>query len=148
MDARQRIVGWGQLMVTIMTLNAIMMFGVVSHVYADDDRAECQHRIQMAEAKLDVAIRKHGEHSAKTDARRAELKAQRERCYNRVRAWWNGHEHKWHEDRDWTAMIVTERSRRVLGLGFARLPPTQTRCLNRRNTRLQAGARTIRVTPE
>jgi len=34
-------------------------------------------------------------------ARRTELKAQRERCYNRVRAWWEGHEHKWHEDRDW-----------------------------------------------
>lgn len=101
MDACHSVVRWGKLVVAVMTLNAIMTFGFVSRVYADDDRAECQHRIERAEAKLDAAIRKHGEHSAQTDARRAELRAQRERCYNRVRSWWDGHEHKWHEDRDW-----------------------------------------------
>lgn len=85
----------------LMALTAMLAFGFVPHAYTDDDRAECQHRIQKAEAKLDAAVRKHGKNSAKAQARRAELRAQRERCYNRVRAWWDNHEHKWHEDRDW-----------------------------------------------
>ena len=101
MDAHQRLVKWVKLIVSVVTINAIMILGLGSRAYADNDRAECQHRIQKAEARLDASIRKNGEHSAKTDTRRAELRAQRERCYNRVRAWWNGHERKWHKDRDW-----------------------------------------------
>jgi hypothetical protein len=84
----------------LIALNAMLAFGFVPRAYADDDRAECQHRIQKAEAKLDAAIRKHGKNSAKARARRAELRTQRERCYNRVRAWRDNHEQKWHEDRD------------------------------------------------
>lgn len=85
----------------LIALNAMLAFGLVPRAHADDDRAECQHRIQRAEVKLNAAVRKHGRDSAKARARRAELKAQRERCYNRVRAWWDEHEQKWHEDRDW-----------------------------------------------
>jgi hypothetical protein len=48
MDSGQSIVGWGKLVVAAMILNGIMMFGFVSSVYADDDRAECRHRIQKA----------------------------------------------------------------------------------------------------
>src|ERR1700758_5155926 len=77
-----------------------LAFTCVPNLRADDDRAECQHRIEKAEHKLAASIRKHGEHSAQADSRRVELKAQRERCYNRIRRWWDGHEHKWHEDRD------------------------------------------------
>ena len=101
MNGRQHTAGWVKLVIGVITLNLILLLGFVPRTYADDDKAECQHRIRKAEAKLDTAIRKYGEHSTKTEARRAELKAQRERCYNRVRAWWNGHEHKWHQDRDW-----------------------------------------------
>jgi hypothetical protein len=85
----------------LIALNAMLAFGLVPSAHADDDRTECQHRIHRAEAKLNAAIRKHGRDSAKARARRAELRAQRERCYNRVRAWWDEHERKWHEDRDW-----------------------------------------------
>jgi hypothetical protein len=101
MGAGRRMVRCGKLMFVLLALNAIIMVGSVSRVYADDDRAECRHRIEKAEAKLDAAIRRHGERSAQADERRADLRAQRERCYNRVRAWWDGHERKWREDRDW-----------------------------------------------
>ena len=91
-------------MAMLVTIGAMLTFAPVLRVYAADDRAdraECQHRIRKAEAKLETTIRRHGEHSAQAEARRAELRAQRERCYNRIRAWWNEHERKWHEDRDW-----------------------------------------------
>ena len=100
MDCRS-IVRRGKLSAALIALSAILIPGFVPRAYADNDRAECRHRTQKAEAMLNAAIRKHGEHSVQTDARRAELKAQRERCYNRVRSWWNGHERKWHKDRDW-----------------------------------------------
>ena len=78
-----------------------LMFPCIPVLHADDDRAECRHRIEKAEHKLDASIRRHGEHSPQATSRRVELKAQRERCYNRIRRWWDGHERKWHEDRDW-----------------------------------------------
>ena len=34
----------------LFALNAMLAFGFVPRAYADDDRAECQHRIQKAEA--------------------------------------------------------------------------------------------------
>lgn len=101
MNQHQGIVKYIGLAVAGIALNAVMMSAFVVPAYAEDDRAECQHRIEKAEAKLGSAIRHHGEHSAQADSRRAELRAQRERCYNRVRAWWDGHERKWREDRDW-----------------------------------------------
>lgn len=101
MNPGQSIVKYIGLAVAGVALNAVMMSSIAVPAYADDDRAECQHRIEKAEAKFDAAVRKHGEHSAQADSRRADLKAQRERCYNRVRAWWDGHERKWREDRDW-----------------------------------------------
>ena len=73
----------------------------VPRLYADDDRAECQHRIERAESKLDQAIRKHGEGSHQAEERRMALRAERERCWNRFRGWWNAHEQRWHTDRDW-----------------------------------------------
>ena len=96
-----KIASQAKLISALIALCAMLAVGVVPRAYADDDRAECQHRIRKAEAKLDAAARKHGKNSAKARARRTELRAQRERCYNRVRAWWDNHEQKWHEDRDW-----------------------------------------------
>lgn len=101
MNRSRGIVKYIGMAVAGVALNAAMMSGFAVPAYADDDRAECRHRIEKAEAKLDAAVRRHGGHSAQADSRRAELKAQRERCYNRVRSWWDGHERKWHEDRDW-----------------------------------------------
>ena len=101
MKLPRKLLKYGLLTLAGIALNAVMLSNIGGRAFADDDRTECQHRIEKSEAKLHAAVRRHGEHSAQADSRRAELRAQRERCYNRFRAWWDGHERKWHEDRDW-----------------------------------------------
>jgi hypothetical protein len=76
------------------------MMVAVPAAYADD-HAKCQHEIERREVKLDQAIRKHGERSHQADQRRRDLDAERERCWSRYHGWWDGHEHRWHDDRDW-----------------------------------------------
>jgi hypothetical protein len=66
-----------------------------------EDHAQCQRHIEHAEAKLDEAIRKHGERSHQAEQRRHDLNAERERCWNSYHGWWDGHNHQWHTDRDW-----------------------------------------------
>ena len=66
-----------------------------------DERAKCQHKIESAELKLDQAIRKHGERSHQAEDRRRDLNAERERCWKAYHGWWDGHEHRWHDARDW-----------------------------------------------
>jgi hypothetical protein len=73
----------------------------VPAAYAEPDHAKCQRDIERREIKLDQAIRKHGEHSHQADQRRRDLNAERERCWNRYHGWWDGHDHRWHDDRDW-----------------------------------------------
>jgi len=76
------------------------MFVTVPQAYADD-HAKCQHQIERAESRLDQAIHRHGERSPQADARRRDLNAERERCWNKYHGWWDGHEKRWHDDRDW-----------------------------------------------
>jgi hypothetical protein len=52
-------------------------------------RSQCQHKIEKAEAKLDDAIRKHGERSSQAESRRRDLNAERERCWNSYHGWWD-----------------------------------------------------------
>ena len=44
-------------------------------------RADCAKDIRRAEANLDKAIRKHGEHSPQAEQRRRELEEVRRRCH-------------------------------------------------------------------
>jgi septal ring factor EnvC (AmiA/AmiB activator) len=74
---------------------------VASPVAYADDHAKCQHKIEKAEAKLDDAIRKHGDRSSQAEKRRRDLNAEREHCWNSYHGWWDGHEHRWHDSRDW-----------------------------------------------
>jgi hypothetical protein len=76
---------------------------VALQLYADDhnDHADCQRKIEHAEAKLNQEIRKHGERSHQAEERRRDLNAERERCWNAYHGWWDGHERRWHDDRDW-----------------------------------------------
>jgi len=76
------------------------MFVTVPRSYADD-HTKCQHQIERAESKLDQAIHKHGEHSEQAEQRRRDLNAEREHCWNTYHGWWDGHEKRWHDDRDW-----------------------------------------------
>ena len=84
----------------ITTALGTAMFVTVPQLYADD-HAHCQHQIERAESKLDEAIRKHGERSHQADQRRRDLNAEREKCWNQYKGYWNGHDHQWHTERDW-----------------------------------------------
>ena len=66
-----------------------------------DNRAKCQRNLEKAEAKLDDAVRKHGERSRQAEQRRRDLAGAREKCFNENHAWYNAHDHQWHNDRDW-----------------------------------------------
>ena len=81
-------------------LSVLLLFAAVPPSHADE-RERCQQRIEKAEARLDQAIRKHGEHSHQADDRRRDLRAERERCWREHHAWWDAHEHQWHSERDW-----------------------------------------------
>ena len=82
-------------------LGSALLFAGVPQVQADDDHAKCQHRVEKAEARLDDAIRHHGEHSAEAESRRRDLNAERERCWNAYHGYWSGADHRWHSERDW-----------------------------------------------
>jgi len=73
----------------------------VPGAYAAPSHAQCQRAIERKEAKLNEAIHKHGERSRVAEDRRRDLNAERERCWSKYHGWWDGHEHRWHEDRDW-----------------------------------------------
>jgi hypothetical protein len=66
-----------------------------------DDHSKCQHAIEKAEARVDDAVRKHGEHSHEADDRRKDLNAERERCWTQYLGWWDGKEKRWHDQHDW-----------------------------------------------
>jgi hypothetical protein len=82
-------------------LSAALLCTTAPTARADDDHAKCQHRIEKAEARLDQAIRSHGEHSSEAESRRRDLNAERERCWNSYHGWWSSADHTWHSERDW-----------------------------------------------
>lgn len=87
---------------TVIATIALMLFmaAAVPRAHADD-RSHCQHAIEKAEARLDQAIQKHGEHSHEADERRRDLNAERENCWNKYHQWWNGKEHRWETEHNW-----------------------------------------------
>jgi hypothetical protein len=82
-------------------LTAAMMCSAAAPAAYADDRSKCQHNIEKVEAKLDDAIRKHGPHSRQAEDRRRDLNNEREKCWGAYHAWYDGHEHQWHSERDW-----------------------------------------------
>ena len=78
-----------------------LLFGAVPTASAKDYRANCRQRIEKAEFKLDRSIRAHGLYSHQAEQRRRQLRAERERCWNRERSWWDGRSQSWQNDRDW-----------------------------------------------
>ena len=81
--------------------SALWLTTAAPRARADDNREKCRHSIERAEAKLDKAIRQHGEHSSQAESRRHELNEEREHCWSAYHVWWNGMERKWHSERDW-----------------------------------------------
>src|ERR1700730_10025176 len=91
----------GRSVIVAATVCSLLLFLSAPQLRANDDRDKCRHRIEKAEARLDVAIRRYGEHSHEAEDRRRDLNAERDRCWSRYHAWWNGHENQWHSERDW-----------------------------------------------
>jgi hypothetical protein len=87
--------------VAALVVNAVLIVATPLPTFAEDARAKCEHRIEKAEARLDDAVRHHGERSPQADARRRDLNAEREHCWSEYHGWWDGHAHQWHTDHDW-----------------------------------------------
>lgn len=88
---------------TALVLGALLFFTAAPRAHADDDRGRCQHAVEKAEARLDHAIQKTGEHSRQTEERRRDLNAERERCWGQYHQWWNGRDHRWETEHNWDA---------------------------------------------
>ena len=67
----------------ILALGMMVASGLpASAIDKDHDRdRKCEHNIRKAEAKLQEAIRKHGERSRQAEKRRHDLEETRERCH-------------------------------------------------------------------
>ena len=79
---------------------ALMFFVAAPRAHADD-RSQCQHAVEKAEARLDRAIHDNGEHSREAEDRRRDLNAERQRCWEQYHQWWNGKEHRWETEQNW-----------------------------------------------
>ena len=80
----RKIVGCAKCVAALMTFSVMLLFDFTSRALGDDDRAECPHR--QAEENWILPSTNTVNTTPRLDARHPELKAQRERCYNRVRA--------------------------------------------------------------
>lgn len=66
-----------------------------------DDHGDCQKRVERVQARLDDAVRKHGDGSHEAEKERHALNAERERCWQKYRGWWSPEDHRWHTEHDW-----------------------------------------------
>jgi len=91
-----------QAVVLALLLNCTLFVATPS-LRAEDEHEHCRHRIEKAQARLDHAIERHGEHSRQAEEKRRDLHEERERCWNRYHGWWDGQ--RWHTERDWDIVI-------------------------------------------
>jgi len=67
----------------------------------EDIDERCQRRISHAERDLHEAIEHHGRNSRQASHERRELREARERCWREYHRWWDEHERRWRDQRDW-----------------------------------------------
>lgn len=79
---------------------ALFLIPAAPRAYADD-RADCQHHIEKAEARVDEAARKYGPNSRQVADRQRDLNAERQRCWDKNHAWYNAREHRWETQQNW-----------------------------------------------
>jgi hypothetical protein len=72
-------------------LAAFFLLAGAAPTQALDRDDKCERRVQKAEANLQRAIRRHGEHSRQAEQKRRQLEETRERCH---------HDHDRDHDRD------------------------------------------------
>ena len=97
MNVQQNYGKWGKSILMAFVMTAFLAFTAAPRVHADE-RSACQHAIEKAEARLDDAIAKRGEHSHEAEERRHELNDERQHCWDKYHEWWNGRDHEWHKD--------------------------------------------------
>jgi hypothetical protein len=90
----------GTTLLAAATLSVLLLFVAVPRSRAQN-RAQCQQKMEYAEARLDQAIRQHGPGSKEANNWRAGLNATREECWNKQHGWWSANDHQWHNNRDW-----------------------------------------------
>jgi len=100
MKTRKEYVKLGKTLLATAMLGTLLFVAAAPPAHADN-RAQCQARIEKAEARLDEAVRKHGENSHEAEDRRRDLNAEREHCWRENHAWYDAHAHAWHTERDW-----------------------------------------------
>lgn len=91
----------GKSAVVAVITGALFMFVASAPPAHADDRSRCQHAVEKAEANLDRAIHEHGDHSPQADARRRDLNAERQHCWDKYHQWWNGRDHRWETEQNW-----------------------------------------------
>jgi exonuclease VII small subunit len=105
------------------TLSAMLLFmGIaVPRAAHADDHSDCQRRIEHAQARLDRAVREHGEHSPQADRAWNDLRNERHRCWDRYHEWYDARDNQWHHDDGWD-----RDPRLVLSVGPGGIQLTQT----------------------
>lgn len=78
----------------------LMLVSSVTGARAETEE-QCQNRIAHADHELHEAIEHHGPNSRQADHRRHDLHEARERCWREHHRWWDEHEHRWRDQRDW-----------------------------------------------
>jgi hypothetical protein len=89
--------GW---LMSLAVVLGLFLFMSVPRIQAESVE-RCQRRIAHAEHELHEAIEHHGRRSRQADHERRELHEARERCWREHHRWWDEHEHRWREQRDW-----------------------------------------------
>jgi hypothetical protein len=92
-----------QAVVVALLLNGMLLIATPN--LRAEEHEHCRHRIEKAEARLDHAVERHGEHSRQAEEKRHELRAERERCWNENHGWWDARAQRWHTERDWDVEI-------------------------------------------
>jgi hypothetical protein len=91
----------GKTAAAVVMAGALLFFVSAAPQARADDHSKCQHAIEKAEARLDKAIHDKGEHSPEADARRRDLNAERQSCWDKYHGWWNGKDHRWETEHNW-----------------------------------------------
>jgi hypothetical protein len=81
-------------------LAGLLMPAAIPDLHAETPD-QCQRRIEHKEHDLHEAIEHHGRHSREANHERRELREARERCWRENHRWWDYHERRWRQERDW-----------------------------------------------
>lgn len=85
---------------SVAILAGFLMAPAIPKLHAETP-GECQRRIEHKEHDLHEAIEHHGRHSRQANHERRELREARERCWRENHRWWDYHERRWRQERDW-----------------------------------------------